>query len=607
MFREYLKDHDLRLVDFSGKLFEPASNRDFWDKRYNKAYVENAEKCLGFDWPNILATHFMAFKQNGERAVMENPHFERRRALITFVLGEIVEYKGRFLPDIVNGIQVICEETFWGLSAHEPFSWSHRDEDISYVRQGDTDYIDLFAAETGCLISVIHYMLNDALKRYCPDILPRMEYELERRIKTPYLLHHEWFWMGYNHDVNNWNPWILSNVITVFLLNESNSNKRYNAIIKMITELQRYYDRIPDDGGCDEGPGYWSVSGATVFEFCNQLRLATNGVVNFLNDEKIKNMITYQMHIYIGKLCFVNFSDGVSKIMSSPVGVIYEAGKYYGFNDLISYAGELCKCTLTEERGSDTTVLREAKIKREIMKLQNYGEIMSLKEFEPQKVYFHRDTQTASLREGKWFLGAKGGNNDEGHNHNDVGSFILCFDSKQILIDAGCGTYTKKTFSPERYTIWTMQSAYHNLPLVNGIMQHEGGSYRASEFKLCENGTVTEFASAYPSEAKLTSLTRRLVLDDGLTVSDELELLSESNEVIEYFMTSGDVEKTKNGVIIDKSFLLTSNAGEVIADYVDLEGDEKLIMPWGKGFLTRIGFKIKCKKTLSVKIELRRI
>ena len=36
------------------------------------------------------------------------------------------------------------------------------------------------------------------------------------------------------------------------------------------------------------------------------------------------------------------------------------------------------------------------------------------------------------------------------------------------------GTYTKQTFGKDRYTIWTMQSNYHNLPMINGVPQKFG-------------------------------------------------------------------------------------------------------------------------------------
>ena len=73
-----------------------------------------------------------------------------------------------------------------------------------------------------------------------------------------------------------------------------------------------------------------------------------------------------------------------------------------------------------------------------------------------------------------FFVATKGGYNNESHNHNDVGSFSLYLNTMPVFIDAGVGTYTRRTFSSERYSIWTMQSNYHNLPLINGVAQRFG-------------------------------------------------------------------------------------------------------------------------------------
>lgn len=70
------------------------------------------------------------------------------------------------------------------------------------------------------------------------------------------------------------------------------------------------------------------------------------------------------------------------------------------------------------------------------------------------------------------FFAAKGGYNNESHNHNDAGTFSLYLHTTPVFIDAGVGTYTRQTFSSERYTIWTMQSNYHNLPMINGVPNH---------------------------------------------------------------------------------------------------------------------------------------
>lgn len=604
MFREYLRTHFLRDTDFSGELFKKACDREYWSARKNDIFVKEAEKYLSYPWPTILATDWMAYKTSGNRISQETPHFERRCALIALVLGEINEYKGRFMPQIVNGIHAICEETFWGISAHEPFSWTQNEKDISFIRAADCDYIDLFSAETASMLAGIYYVFNKELCTFCPEILTRIEYECKRRIQVPYLMHHEWFWMGYNHDVNNWNPWIISNLVTVFLI--LGKDEKYNAIVKMITELQRFYDRIPDDGGCDEGPSYWTVSGATLFEFCDQLFVASGGKVNFLKDPKVKKAAEYITHIYIGKNRYLNFSDGTAVIPKPPSGIIYRMGIFYNDNALISFAGETARQRATLDEKADFSI-REPRFKRDFFYCAYFNELLSLPRFEPENVYFHPDTETAAIRDGLWLLGAKGGHNNEGHNHNDVGSFILCYDSKQVLIDPGCGTYVKDTFSEKRYSVWTMQSQYHNLPTVNGTMQKEGQNHRSGSFILRNSGVECEFSKAYTENAHIKSLVRSTSLQDGFTLKDSFIFESENNTYTEYFMTAENAEIKGSDVLLGDKFVLRANVGKITVDSVSLENDVKLVGSWDKNRLFRIGFTVECGSTSDFIISLRRI
>lgn len=79
-------------------------------------------------------------------------------------------------------------------------------------------------------------------------------------------------------------------------------------------------------------------------------------------------------------------------------------------------------------------------------------------------------------------LAVKAGDNADSHNHNDTGSITLYKKGLPILADIGVETYTRKTFSPRRYEIWTMQSGYHNLPTICGTDQKDGVEYRAEKW-----------------------------------------------------------------------------------------------------------------------------
>jgi hypothetical protein len=76
------------------------------------------------------------------------------------------------------------------------------------------------------------------------------------------------------------------------------------------------------------------------------------------------------------------------------------------------------------------------------------------------------------------FVAAKGGHNDESHNHNDIGNYVIYYNGQPVLIDVGRGTYTRKTFSSRRYDIWYNCSDYHNVPTINGVTQPAGANLK---------------------------------------------------------------------------------------------------------------------------------
>jgi hypothetical protein len=118
------------------------------------------------------------------------------------------------------------------------------------------------------------------------------------------------------------------------------------------------------------------------------------------------------------------------------------------------------------------------------------------------------------------YVAVKGGHNGESHNHNDVGHFLVYCDAEPALIDLGVETYTAKTFSPQRYEIWTMQSAYHNLPTVGGVQQAAGEEFAAREVVWESDDSHAQLsldiAHAYPSEAGIEEWHRTVSLERGV-------------------------------------------------------------------------------------------
>lgn len=610
MFRNWLNTNNVRDFDFSGVIFEKASNRKFWEPKFNKEWIAEGEKYLGYEWPLIRATSYMEFFKTGNRVMNEEPHFARRRALLSLLIAEIMEYKGRFLPDIVDGIFMVCEETYWGISAH--FSnLPHRGlENIPNVKN---PCLDLFEAQTGELLSVIYHILYDSLYKFCPEILERIEHEIYTRIILPYTTRKDFSWMGYMGGIiNNWNPWILSNILTIFLLQPVTKTTLIDGVKKTIFEANAYYKGMPNDGGCDEGCSYWAAAGGKLFEFCDLLYTATNGKINFFKDEKIKNIGKFIYRVYIGNGYCVNFADGAPYAPKGCGSVFYKYGKYIGDNQLCALA-KVLKYGKTDILPDDCDLTHT---KRTINNIIYNDEINNvIEEIVKENVLFP-DLQVACIRCGEWYYAAKGGHNEESHNHNDVGSFIVYNNGLPVLLDPSCGVYTRQTFTRnERYKIWTMQSLWHNLPVINGYGQlssHDvggGKNARADSFSLNENTIVISFAAAYPKETELKNITRSISAnDDGITIMDIFDFSNDKNTVCHHFIARDDVKISDGSVIIDNTFVLTaSEKCEISTDSVDFNGDTNLTSYWNTDHLNRIIFRSDAGKEKQITFTLKRM
>ncbi|MFQ8704286.1 MAG: heparinase, partial [Eisenbergiella sp.] len=104
------------------------------------------------------------------------------------------------------------------------------------------------------------------------------------------------------------------------------------------------------------------------------------------------------------------------------------------------------------------------------------------------------------------------------------GSFTVYKDGLPVFIDIGVESYTKKTFSPQRYEIWTMQSAWHNLPSFDGVMQKDGEHYHAADvsYSLEDSSISMDIAPAYPSGSPVASYRRRarLYKEEKIHITD---------------------------------------------------------------------------------------
>jgi hypothetical protein len=602
---------NLLVTDNSWNKLPVYKNRQFWESlpaNLRMEYIANAESYLAYNWPVVRATDYLEFIRSGDRR--QGAYAAPSRALNSLVMGELIEGKGRFIDQIINAVWYYSEQTWWGWSAHLSFQKAP----IGLPDLNEPT-VDLGVGEITCDLSWTWFMFKDEFDKVHPLISKRLKQEIINKAVKPYFERTDFGYMGFKGGrPNNWNPWVNYNMLNSFLIIEDDPLKKQAEVQKIVNSLDKFLNGYPDDGGCDEGPSYWGVAGAILYESLAVLKDATNGKLDVYYDPLIQNIAKYFYKVNIHAPYFINFADADATTGGSPTSV-YLYGKAIHDIQMQQFGSYLAKLNKWGEN------CFSGKICEQIKSLVMLPEILNAdaKEALVSEFWFP-DTEIAGARDKEssyngFFFGSKGGFNAESHNHNDVGSCVMYYDGKPCLIDLGREGYTALTFSSRRYEIWTMQSGYHNLPVINGTDQMQGAGFKAKNSSFISNGKtaifLTDIAGAYPKEAKVKSWIRSYTLNRGknFLITDNFELLSRSDALTaSYLITYCKVTELKPGELKFEgdgfTLRMTYDPGTIDPEiqYVEVT-DSVLKHYWPKG-ITRVVLKyinksVKSKQTFT--------
>lgn len=578
--KEELKD--MLVTDRKWVTLPAYSDRAAWDALLGDTkdfYIKRGEKALAHDWPRVKATDYIEYERSGNRKIMETPLDANNRAVADLLMAELAEGKGRFIDQLINGVYTAAEMTSWALSAHIPAVKPGRS-----LQQYDNHVIDLTAGDMGNLYSWVYYFMKPEFDKVNPEISRRLRHELEARIINPFLNYDKWWWdasRNYNgRMLNNWNPWCHSNVLMTAMLMEEDKDKYADVVYYTMQGVDKFLNYIKGDGACEEGPSYWGHAAGKTLDYVEMLSLATGGKINISDEKLIKDMGEYIARSYVGDGWVVNFADASAQGGGDPY-LVYRFGKAVDSDLLKSFAAMMLGDKVAPSNGRD--IFRTFAAFNIAPELKQYAGEFKRPAYTwyPETEFFYISTP-ANL-----FFATKGGFNDESHNHNDAGTFSVWADNYPIIIDAGVGTYTRQTFSSERYSIWTMQSGWHNLPVVNGFEQPYGRKFKASDVKAGKNTFELNLASAYPAEAGINKWIRAYnVKGREVKVTDRYDLKAASTPNVVNFLTWGEVDASKPGVVTINAnghkAQLTYNPSQFDATVVDQPlPDTRLSNVWG--------------------------
>lgn len=533
--------------------FPDYDDRDVWEnipENIRAKMIAAGESSLDFEWGVVKATDYLEFVRSGNRNIMQHPLNARNAALRNLVLAELAEGQGRFLDQIINGIWALSEQTTWSLSAHMYL------QKAGYgLPDVEEPVIDLVVGEVSSLFSWTFYFLKDEFDKIDTLIAKRMRFEIRKKVLDVYEKRMDFWWMSFEDErVNNWNVWVNHNMLTTILLMEEDPRRRARNIYKTMRSVDKFINYYEPDGGCDEGPSYWGHAGGALFEYLELLRMATGEEVDLFDQEIIKNIGRYIYRAQISYPYVINFADASAKSGGRP-GVIYRYGKSIEDPVMQAFGAFLAEKDNWEEN------IPGGNLEATLINLFQLREINQAESREPKIAdFFLPDLEVCGARDREgssdgFFFAAKGGHNQESHNHNDVGNFILYYNGLPAIIDVGVGTYTRQTFSEDRWKIWTMQSQYHNLPTINGIQQKDGKQYSAKNVAYEKRGKNIRFqadiAGAYPEEAEVQNWFRTInfTREKSLTITEDFRLQKIQGTTSVNLMTSLIPEKVSEGLL----------------------------------------------------------
>jgi hypothetical protein len=510
-------------------------------------------------WPQLTASGYARYARDGDRQSYQQPYFARRTrlaaALLALGLHGPESAAGPSLADeVADGVWLLCEETSWTVPPHESPTQARG----GALPDPALPCVELFSAETAALLGCADLLAGEQLDALDPLLRRRLRSEVRRRVLEPYREQDHWWWFGlHRRDLNNWTPWIHSNLLITSLLLDEHSADVLRTVSRTLAALDRYLAALPADGGCDEGIAYWWKGPACLFECLETLRSALCGEdFGAFTHPVLRAAARYPLAAHIAGPWHVNFADGSALPRETFPPLLHAYGRAVGDAEVQRHARAL--------RGPDQPPVAftpTVSLPRLLRALFDTG----WQRAQPTGFPYPGTTWlpavqvlTARERPGTpsgLFLAAKGGHNAEQHNHNDVGSFIVALNGRPMLVDAGVGTYTRQTFSEDRYRLWTMQSSWHNLPEIAGHPQRPGPEARATDVtaELSDAPALSlDLAAAYPPEAGVRAWHRELRLErrptGRITVLDAWAL-DTARPLTLHLLTSQPVSMSAPGVL----------------------------------------------------------
>lgn len=438
------------------------SDRAAWRKAKldRESILKSAEAELEQPIPQYEPGAFEAYGKTGSRDPHGKPFAQRLKRVGLFALAAAITEEKKFIDAAQREAEAILDEPTWVIPAH--------DKGLANYKGGKTD-VDLGVAMRGATLATMGWWLDEKLP---PEFTKRLKKELRRRVIEPYLQRMAGDkslcgWISYN---NNWVSVCHAGIISASLYASPNKGEVQRIVRSAQKLLPNAFKSYSVDGYCTEGIMYHNYGFGHYVDLAEALFRASGGEINFFDEKVVATAAPFPTKFEIINQRYPAFGDapynsgavkGLQVILAHRLKdptlltpALREKNKDgYGFGDGSLIYDMILPATLPDSAPLKT---KEWRVRDEFAE----GGILVCRPADPDD----------------FTLGAvfKAGHNDEAHNHNDEGTFVIATGSTMPITDIGSEIYTASSFGPDRYKSPVNNSYGHNVPVVDGQLQKTG-------------------------------------------------------------------------------------------------------------------------------------
>lgn len=502
--------------EFNDEKWEQVRTHPYYAK-YRENLLATAEHILATEPPVIKFSMIHRYVTDGNREEFENKmyqvYFDRMETLFAVYMMTSDE---KYLTPLADIIWNICDFESWSIPAHVR-------EDLPIAERRSN--LDLCSTIAGYRLSEVLYFIGDKLPEL---VVRRARAELRYRIIDSYKRANatRYPWTKWK---NNWAAVCSASILATYIY-AADKAETDAQIPRLLDSVHCYLDGFADDGCCAEGYGYWNYGFSYFCVFASLLCEYTDGEIDLFEDPKVQRIAKFQESIPVNEHQCISFSDSAQDFRPQ------------------SWLSHFLKNRYPELRiPALSSVTGAASPMRYVLWQDPQLCYSSLDATEPVSFTFD-DAQWFIYRCSSYSLGCKAGHNNEQHNHNDVGSFLISKGEGITFCDPGVGQYTAQYFSATRYELMLCSSRGHSVPIINGCYQVTGE--RKSELYVKEQNRYCFSMEGAYDIPELKSLRRDFLCDENYVVlTDTYSFNAEPQSVVERFVSLLPISICDGGVI----------------------------------------------------------